>query len=293
MNGDSTAEGEMTNRSPDLRQCGGDGCDASSECGSIAKRQPVGYLLIGHGTRSKQGTDEFFELHRLVAQRLTGTVVEAGFLELQSPTIREAWDRLLDCGAQFVRAVPLLLFAAGHALEDIPAELRRCCLASAAVGRRVCFSQTPAFGCNQQIIELSRRRTLAAMPDQRDYSRTALVMVGRGSNDRAAVEQMHRFARLQAATIHPTIQQHVGFLAMAQPTLAQVLAEVSTLPEIDDVIVQPHLLFDGALNRHVASLVANVAQSTPHLRWHLADRLGPDPMLADALIDLCRLPIQS
>src|SRR5215210_3729144 len=82
-------------------------------------------LIVGHGTRDPRGVSEFHELLTLVRERNPLLPVEGGFIELSRPPISECVDRLAEAGALQVAAVPLMLLAAGHAKDDIPATLVR------------------------------------------------------------------------------------------------------------------------------------------------------------------------
>ena len=83
------------------------------------------FLIVGHGSRDPRGAKEFHELVGLVRGRNPGLPVEGGFIELSRPPISECVNRLAGGGATSVAAVPLMLLAAGHAKDDIPATLVR------------------------------------------------------------------------------------------------------------------------------------------------------------------------
>ena len=79
-----------------------------------------GLLLVGHGTRDERGLAEFQAIARQVAELAASTAVQACYLEIAEPDIPTAVRRLLDTGVRHLTVAPLLLFAAGHALRDIP-----------------------------------------------------------------------------------------------------------------------------------------------------------------------------
>ena len=87
-----------------------------------AVRAPA-VLLCGHGSRDDAAVAEFEHLARVVAARLPERRVRHGFLEFARPTIRTTLAALKDDGAQAIDAVPGMLFAAGHAKNDIPSVL--------------------------------------------------------------------------------------------------------------------------------------------------------------------------
>ncbi|WP_417730554.1 sirohydrochlorin chelatase [Rosistilla oblonga] len=246
-----------------------------------------GYLLIGHGTRDLDGTKEFLQLGEVLGQLLAPAPVEACFLELQQPTIGEAWQRMVASNVDGIYAVPLLLFAAGHAKRDIPEELQAACDAAIGGSRGLPFVQTPPLQCHPKLLELSAIRAQQAIDAAGgvDRARTALVMVGRGSLDDGATAEMYRFSELRGQSLRPAVVR-TGFVAMARPDLASVLDEVAQLPEIDTIVVQPHLLFQGDLNQRVMQMIDAAADRHRNRRWIAVDRLGPDPRLAQALIEL-------
>ena len=84
----------------------------------------TGLLIVGHGTRSERGLAEFREAVELVARGSPGVPVAGCFLELARPSIKEGMARLVADGCQRIVVLPLLLFAAGHAKQDIPAAVQ-------------------------------------------------------------------------------------------------------------------------------------------------------------------------
>src|SRR5947208_725516 len=86
----------------------------------------TGVLLVGHGTRDEEGRAQCETLYRQIAALLgnDNSVTKLAYLELASPTIGEAVLRLTDQPISGLVVVPLLLFSAGHAQEDIPRAVR-------------------------------------------------------------------------------------------------------------------------------------------------------------------------
>ena len=83
----------------------------------------TGVMLCGHGSRDEDAVQEFAVLARHLKGRFPGHPVEFGYLEFASPIIRDGLDRLKAEGVDKVLAVPGMLFAAGHAKNDIPSVL--------------------------------------------------------------------------------------------------------------------------------------------------------------------------
>src|SRR5262245_56819399 len=117
----------------------------------------TGLLLVGHGTRSEVGTAQFLALAKAIRNRVSDELrVEAAFLELQQPDIEAAVGRLVDQGIDQLVTMPLLLFAAGHAKEDVPGAV------AGALARRersdIRLTQAQHLGRHSAVVELSRLR---------------------------------------------------------------------------------------------------------------------------------------
>lgn len=259
---------------------------------------PDALLLAAHGTRDAAGLAQTRELRRLITSRVPGLPVELGFLELADPSIAEAVARLISGGARRVTVAPLLLFAAGHAKDDIPALLAECTHEHRDLEIRL----APPLDCHPKLIELSEIRFREAWhPFGGDFEEesgllpTGILLVGRGSSDESATAEMARFARLRQAR-HPEIPVEIGFAAKARPSLREALESVSKLPW-QRVVVQPHLLFAGEVLETIRQEVRRSAEKQSSATgseivsrtWRVAEPLGPHELLAEALLDVCRL----
>jgi sirohydrochlorin cobaltochelatase len=85
--------------------------------------EPIGVMLCGHGSRDPRAVSEFAQLASRLSSRFPLWPVDYGYLEFARPVIRDGLDRLLAQGVRHVLAVPGMLFAAGHAKNDIPSVL--------------------------------------------------------------------------------------------------------------------------------------------------------------------------
>ncbi len=83
----------------------------------------IGVMVCGHGSRDPLAVAEFAALAERLADRFPGWPVDHGYLEFARPVIRDGLDRLVAKGARHILAVPGMLFAAGHAKNDIPSVL--------------------------------------------------------------------------------------------------------------------------------------------------------------------------
>jgi sirohydrochlorin cobaltochelatase len=239
----------------------------------------AGILLVGHGTRNADGTRQFFELEKHLSDLVAPAPVTAGLLEFQSPSIPEAWDELLSQGVTHIHVAPLLLFAAGHAKQDIPDILTECQARSA----HVTFDQSRPLSRHSAIIDLAMQRLDTALAScQHSPERTAVIMVGRGSHDPCAKADMRVLSEIISGRSF-VAEVITTFYAMTEPRLPDTLEAVAVSGRFDTVVVQPHLLFEGRLNEAILKQTKEAADRHPSLQWLTSGYLGPDPLLADAI----------
>ena len=246
-----------------------------------------GLLLVGHGTRDREGTDQFFELAAVLAGQVAPRPVEPCLLELQRPNIPEAWRRLVGRGATRVHVCPLLLFTAGHARRDIPEAVAAA--AAASPGVRYTFSRP--LSRHPRLLELLTERLVETLQASQRLtpSRTAAVMVGRGSFDACARSDMRVLSEVVSRRL-PLRRVETAFYAMAEPRVPEVLDAVAADPSIDAVVVQPHLLFAGRLYQAINRQVREAAARHPRVEFRIGRYLGPDTRIAEALRDRAFAP---
>lgn len=239
----------------------------------------TGILLVGHGTRNADGTRQFFELEKHLSDLVSPAPVTAGLLEFQSPSIPEAWNTLLSQEVTHIHVAPLLLFAAGHAKQDIPDILAEC----QARSRQVTFDQSRPLSRHAAIIDLAIQRLDTALNScQHSPERTAVIMVGRGSHDPCARADMLVLSEIIS---HRSFVAEVitTFYAMTEPRLTDTLQATAISGRFDTIVVQPHLLFEGKLYQAILDQTKEAAQRHPSVQWITSGYLGPDPLLANAI----------
>lgn len=245
----------------------------------------VGVLVVGHGTADPVGAGECRQVAAAVAGLLPEVPVELGFLEVIAPTIDDAVARLVARGCDDVVAAPLLLFAAGHARHDVPEAV-----AAAAAARGVRVRQSAPFGIDDAIVQAAVRRRqeavarLAPVPAHE----TVTVMVGRGSSDPTALEQLREFATaMQRHDLsQPMGRIDYGFVAAARPRLDDALAAACdpSAGTVRRIVVHPHLLFRGHVEDQVSDAVEAARGRRPDIDWVRVPRLGADPLVARAVV---------
>jgi len=241
-----------------------------------------GVLVVGHGTADTVGAAETRLVTERIASVLPGVPVELGFLEVIPPTIGDALTRLAAAGCRHVVAAPLLLFEAGHAKKDVPEAI-----AAVAAALGLVVHRAGPLGCHPAIVRLSRQRRASLVAADLPAESTALVMVGRGSSDPSTPAQLGEFAAATLVDDPRPGRLLLGFVAAARPSLPEALAaagDPSPTP-VRRVVVQPHLLFRGHVEEQVGDAVAVARAARPELEWLQVPRLGPDPLVAEAVVD--------
>ncbi|QDU27626.1 Sirohydrochlorin cobaltochelatase [Anatilimnocola aggregata] len=257
-------------------------------------------LLVGHGTRNPQGTAQFLRLSELLRASVAPLPLEVGFIELQEPTIETALVNLSQRGLRQILLSPALLFAAGHAKQDIPAAVER----AKSVQPDLQVTMAEPLGCHKALIELAALRFLGSLsPIHRaedrgegpasqqdpapspiqpvDPAKTALVLIGRGSSDPAAIEHCREFAALLGEKVGAA-GVYTGFIAVAKPSLPEVL-EQAAAAGFERIVVQPHLLFSGEMLETTTAAVSHARQTHPRVEWRQAGILGSDLLATNGL----------
>ena len=235
---------------------------------------------MGHGSRDPRGAQEFHELVALLRARDAGLKVEGGFIELSRPPISECVERLVGAGAREISAVPLMLLAAGHAKDDIPATLVREKMSHPEVN----FHYGRALGIRPELLELMDGRVSAVVPED-EREKTAVLVVGRGSSDPDANSDLAKIARLfYEGRPYPMVE--TAFVSLAPPSVPEALERCERLG-VRRVVVFSYFLFTGVLEERIREQCeAFGAESGLKVRY--AGYFGPDARVADLVLERYR-----
>ncbi len=241
-------------------------------------------LLVGHGSRDVEGTEEFTRLVDLFKRTERGRIVECGFLEFATPLIA---DGIADCvqrGAKTVIVLPGMLLAAGHAKNDIPAEIHDARLAHPGVA----FHYGRHVHLHAKVIELAQLRIeeAEAAASARERRDTLLLVVGRGSSDPDANADVQKLARL--------LWEGMGFgwaaacyAGITDPRVPEALDRCRRLG-FGRIIVFPFFLFTGVLEKRIRRLAQAFGQEHPETKMLYADHLGVHPLLLEIFRERAR-----
>jgi cobalt/nickel transport system ATP-binding protein len=234
-------------------------------------------LLVGHGSRSAKGVAAYWDFAAVLRAAAPHLKVGCGFIELASPDLDTAIDRLVEEGATSVVAVPLVLLGAGHLKNDGPAALARARLRHQGVefayGRDLGIHPAPLAVAEQRIKE-----TVADWP----AGGTAVVIVSRGSTDPDANADLYKVGRLLwdgrgFELVEP------AFVSLAAPAVPAALDRCRKLGA-RRVAVVPYFLFTGILVDRIHEQARAWAALHPDVLVRVGPELGPVPQLAHLVL---------
>ena len=238
-------------------------------------------LIVGHGSRDPRGAREFHELVVLVKERNLALPVEGGFIELSRPTISECVNRLVENGSRRVAAVPLMLLAAGHAKDDIPATLVREKMSHPEVG----FRYGRALGIRPELLELMDEK-ISALVSEEEKEETAVLVVGRGSSDPDANSDLFKVSRLFYEG-RPYAMVETAYVSMTPPNVSDGLERLKRLGA-KRIAVFSYFLFTGVLEERIRRQSEEFAERNPGVFVSYGGYFGPHGRIADLVVQRYR-----
>jgi sirohydrochlorin cobaltochelatase len=235
-------------------------------------------LIIGHGSRDPRGAREFHELVAMVRERAPALAVEGGFIELSRPPISECVKRLAEGGARNIAAVPLMLLAAGHAKDDVPATLVREKMAHPEVQ----FRYGRALGIRPELLLLIDERISAVVPEE-EKKETAVLIVGRGSSDPDANSDLAKISRLfYEGRPYPLVE--AGYVSLTPPNVVEGLERLKRLGA-RRIAVFSYFLFTGILEERICRQSEEFAAANPEVAISYTGYFGPHEKVVDLLLE--------
>ncbi|PWV98977.1 sirohydrochlorin cobaltochelatase [Hoeflea marina] len=247
--------------------------------------EKIGIMVCGHGSRNQNAAREFATVSEGLRARYPDTPVEYGYLEFCNPVISEGLDRLRAKGVTRVLAVPGMLFAAGHAKNDIPSVLNT----YQAQNRDMVISYGRELGIDLRMIRAAGARITEAVEaanaefGELPLHDTMLVVVGRGSSDPDANSNATKVMRMLWEGLGfgwgETVYSGVTF-----PLVAPGLKHAAKLG-YKRIIVFPYFLFTGVLVKRIYSQTDEVAAEHPEIQFVKASYLSDHPLVLDTFQD--------
>jgi sirohydrochlorin cobaltochelatase len=244
--------------------------------------EKYGVMVCGHGSRDEGAVSEFASVAKGIAARLPQYQVESGFLEFATPIIRDGLDKLRKSGHNHILAVPGMLFAAGHAKNDIPSVLNR----YAAEHEGLTISYGRELGIDLKMVRAAGERikeALALAKDDVPLHETMLVVVGRGASDPDANSNVTKVMRLLWEGLGfgwgETVYSGVTF-PLVEPGL-----EHAARLGYKRIVVFPYFLFTGILVNRIYDYTDKVAAAHPDIEFIKAPYLNDHPLVLDCFAD--------
>ncbi len=239
-------------------------------------------MVCGHGSRDTGAVEEFQAVAQGLKERLPQYETDWGFLEFATPVIRTGLDALRAKGIRKVLAVPGMLFAAGHAKNDIPSVLN----AYQAQNPELEISYARELGIDLKLIRAAGERVEDALQKAGDgVSRedTLLVVVGRGASDPDANSNVAKVTRMLWEGLGlgwaETAYSGVTF-PLVEPGL-----EHATRLGYKRIVVFPYFLFTGILVQRIYHYTDIVAAKHPEIEFIKASYLNDHPLVLDAFAE--------
>jgi len=220
-------------------------------------------IAISHGTSSPQGQAAVAALVDAVAVALPSVHVRLGHVDVQQPDVAASLAALDPAEPAVI--VPLLLSAGYHVRVDLREQ---------SAGHTSVAIST-ALGPDPRLVEVLATRLAAVDPSPED----AIVLAVAGSSDDRANEDCRATARMLSERLARHVS--IGFLAAAEPSLAQALKEARA--DGRRAVVANYLLAPGYFH----DLAVRVAGESPTAR-PLLDDDPPAPGLVELVIDRYR-----
>lgn len=82
--------------------------------------EKIGILALGHGSRHPHNKEVVNGVAELIARKYRNVVVRIGFMNMNTPTMKEGLEAFKGTGISTIVAVPLFLAHGVHTMEDIP-----------------------------------------------------------------------------------------------------------------------------------------------------------------------------
>ena len=242
----------------------------------------TGIMICGHGSRNQNAARQFATLSEGLKARYPEVAIEYGYLEFCNPVIHSGLDALKARGVKRVLAVPGMLFAAGHAKNDIPSVLNT----YQAANPDMVIEYGRELGVDLKMIRAAAERIEEAIASsQKEIARhdTLLMVVGRGSSDPDANSNVSKVMRM--------LWEGMGFgwaetcySGVTFPLVEPGLEHAAKLG-YKRIVVFPYFLFTGVLVKRIYSFTDEVAVRHPDIEFIKADYLNDHPLVLDTFED--------
>ncbi|MGI9461726.1 MAG: sirohydrochlorin chelatase [Alphaproteobacteria bacterium] len=241
-------------------------------------------MILGHGSRSPSAIAEFSNMITQLQKRYSPILVEYGFLEFATPIIRDGLDKLRHQGASHILSVPALLFAAGHAKNDMPSVINQ----YQTDHPTITITYGRELSIDHRLLKAASESILSVLPkflshdEQKKYmAESLLLVVGRGTSDPDANSNMAKVMRFLWEGLGFGWGE-VAYSGVTFPLVAPALDKIANLP-YRRIIVFPYFLFSGILVDRIYQAVDAAEKKYKTIEFFKAPYLNDHPQVLDTI----------
>ena len=236
----------------------------------------VPVVLVAHGTIDERGRGELRTLAEATA-RGYGASVRCAVIEYPADglppvftALAEAADEARASGVNEVRLVPLLLFPAGHARDDVAVILR----GAARLHPDVRWRCVPLLRPAPALLAAVGAR-IAEAEARAGWRAEAVVLAGRGSSSAHANQRLPAIVCERLHRLDGRLVVH-AFASLARPATDVALEELYARG-VRSAVVVPYLLNAGRIADRIAEQACDAAARRSDFRLMLAGHMGLHP----------------
>ena len=237
-----------------------------------------GVMVCGHGSRDEEAVIEFLNFAKKLKKKLLQYELDWGFLEFATPVIKRGLDSLREKGIREIMSIPVMLFAAGHAKNDIPSVLN----AYQAQYPELSISYGRELGIDLKLIRAAGERVKEAI-EQADGNispeETLLMVVGRGSSDPDANSNVSKVTRMLWEGLGLGWAE-TAYSGVTFPLIKPGLEHACRLG-FKRIVVFPYFLFTGILVKRIYQYTDLVAAEHPEIQFVKSFYLNDHPLVLD------------
>lgn len=226
-------------------------------------------LLVGHGSRNKNGNIEIEKFANEWRKRNPQWSIDVCFIEFSEATLDQGFDIAAE-KSNCVIVIPLILNAAAHVKMEIPAHIEEARKRHPSVK----YIFLPHLGAGYDVLTILKRSLQNTLDhlDMPDPKTTGVILLGRGSSDRVANGEVAKMARwLFEETDHELVD--VAFTGITYPRLEEAVQRQHTLG-MTQIAILPYYLFTGTLIERICRQVARLKIQYPQMSIGLGRYFG-------------------
>ena len=254
----------------------------------LSGNEKIGVMVCGHGSRNRRAVAEFAVLAERLKSAFPDWRVDYGYLEFAHPILRDGLDRLVAAGCTRILAVPGMLFAAGHAKNDIPSVLNGYAAERQLADPGFSIVYGRDLGIDPKMLRAAADRIAAALESRPEITAadTLLVVVGRGASDPDANGNVAKVTRLLWESFGFGWAE-TAYSGVTFPLVEPALEKAARLG-FKRIIVFPYFLFTGVLVSRIYAATDAVADRHPDIDFVKADYLNDHPAVIETFIERVR-----